>query len=80
MAIKGKAAKSATGASMSKYDVEVEGRLQALESSVHSHKSGGGDVASLEAKVDALIEILNRSTAVTQHCPKNADGIRTISL
>ena len=34
MAIKGKAAKSSSGASMSKYDVEVEARLQALESAV----------------------------------------------
>ena len=31
MATKGTAAKSASGAAMSKYDVEVEGRLQALE-------------------------------------------------
>ena len=31
MAAKGTAAKSASGASMSKYDVEVEARLQALE-------------------------------------------------
>ena len=34
MAIKGKAAKSSSGASMSKYDVEVEARLQALEAAV----------------------------------------------
>jgi hypothetical protein len=31
MSIKGTAGKSASGASMSKYDVEVEGRLKALE-------------------------------------------------
>ena len=31
MSAKGTAAKSASGASMSKYDVEVEARLQALE-------------------------------------------------
>ena len=31
MAFKGAAAKSSSGASMSKYDVEVEARLQALE-------------------------------------------------
>ena len=42
MATKGTAGKSASGASMSKYDVEVEARLQALESAVaalqaHSH-------------------------------------------
>jgi len=34
MAIKGKAAKSSSGAAMSKYDVEVESRLQALEAAV----------------------------------------------
>mgnify|MGYP007063811549 CR=1 FL=1 len=34
MAFKGTATKSSTGASMSKYDVEVEGRLKALEKAV----------------------------------------------
>ena len=62
MATKGTAAKSASGASMSKYDVEVEGRLQALEAAVaalqaHSHEAPcdtgvGGD---LEAAVKALV-------------------------
>ena len=33
----GTAGKSASGASMSKYDVEVEARLQALEAVVHEH-------------------------------------------
>ena len=33
----GSAGKSASGASMSKYDVEVEERLQALEAVVHEH-------------------------------------------
>ena len=47
MAAKGTAAKSASGASMSKYDVEVEARLVALEAAVeelksHTH-SGGSD-------------------------------------
>ena len=64
MATKGTAAKSASGASMSKYDVEVEGRLQALEAAVHSHETGGevdGDrLAALEAKVDDLIQRLQR--------------------
>ena len=36
MAAKGSAAKSASGASMSKYDVEVEKRLQALEAEAHA--------------------------------------------
>ena len=50
MAAKGSAAKSASGASMSKYDVEVEGRLQKLEAAVHSHE--GGEVSSdLEAMI-----------------------------
>ena len=55
----GTAGKSASGASMSKYDVEVEARLKALEAKVaalesHSHDtpaSGGGDCAAV---VDAL--------------------------
>ena len=47
MAAKGSAAKSASGASMSKYDVEVEKRLQALESKAHT-KCGGGDGVSAE--------------------------------
>ena len=34
MAFKGTASKSSSGASMSKYDVEVEARLQALEKAV----------------------------------------------
>ena len=34
MAAKGTAGKSASGASMSKYDMEVEERLQALEAAV----------------------------------------------
>ena len=39
MAYKGTAAKSATGASMSKYDVEVEARLKALEAAVKELQS-----------------------------------------
>ena len=39
MAAKGKAAKSASGASMSKYDVEVEKRLQDLENKIQELKS-----------------------------------------
>ena len=44
MATKGTAGKSASGASMSKYDVEVEGRLQTLEA----------EVARLQTKVTSL--------------------------
>ena len=56
MAAKGTASKSASGASMSKYDVEVEARLQALEARVaelknHSHETSGGT----DPRVDKII-------------------------
>ncbi len=56
MAAKGTASKSASGASMSKYDVEVEARLQALEATVaelkkHSHETSGGS----DPRVDKII-------------------------
>jgi hypothetical protein len=80
MAFKGTASKSASGASMSKYDVEVEARLKALEAQAHPDRcnddSGGGDCAALEAKVDRLIEILNRSSAFTGSCPRDVDGVK----
>ena len=60
MATKGTAGKSASGASMSKYDVEVEARLQALESAVaslqaHSHEAPCDTGGDLEAAVKALV-------------------------
>jgi len=80
MAFKGTANKSASGASMSKYDVEVEARLKALEAQAHPDRcnddTGGGDCAALEAKVDRLIEILNRSSAFTGSCPRDVDGVK----
>ena len=63
MAFKGTAAKSSSGASMSKYDVEVEARLQALEkgladckaacaanSHTHVEASSGGTVSATGLK------------------------------
>ena len=60
MAFKGTAGKSSSGASMSKYDVEVEARLQALEkglaeckaacASNHTASSAGAD-----PRVDRII-------------------------
>ena len=41
---------------MSKYDVEVESRLKALEA--NAPVSTGGDTSELEAKVDAVIAAL----------------------
>ena len=66
MAFKGSASKSASGASMSKYDVEVESRLKALEAQAHPDRcnddTGGGDVAALEAKLDKVIKVLHSLT------------------
>ena len=61
MAIKGTASKSASGASMSKYDVEVEARLQALEKAVAELKSGGaqGDSSKIEKLVQVVKQELN---------------------
>jgi len=60
MAFKGTASKSSSGASMSKYDVEVEARLKALEEKAHEDcGSGGGDLAALEAKLDKVIKVLH---------------------
>ena len=65
---KGKASISATGASMSKYDVEVEGRLKALEKAVaeiaakcdsraSSGSTGGDELTKLTAVVKAACPI-----------------------
>ena len=48
MATKGTAGKSATGASMSKYDVEVEARLKALEAKV-------GEINNIEGMINDLV-------------------------
>ena len=63
----GKAGTSASGAAMSKYDVEVEARLKKIEAEIasikkaletHSHaSSGGGDT---QAQLDDLIDRLGR--------------------
>ena len=62
MAAKGTAGKSASGASMSKYDMEVEERLQVLEASVHKHDGGSSD-ATLEDKVNKIINWLEQNTS-----------------
>ena len=73
---KGKAAYSATGASMSKYDVEVESRLQALEKAVADiaakcdsratgSSSGGGD------RVDQLIDWMTSVPRFQSEMPKH---------
>tara|TARA_B100001250_G_scaffold281458_1_gene243720 strand:- start:138 stop:413 length:276 start_codon:yes stop_codon:yes gene_type:complete len=52
----GKAAKSASGASMSKYDVEVESRLQALEKVAHPIPTG-----ATQQKVDDRLDALEKT-------------------
>ena len=54
MAFKGTAGKSASGASMSKYDVEVEGRLQKVEDQVGSIPNIEGMINSLVSQVSEL--------------------------
>ena len=59
MAFKGTAGKSASGASMSKYDVEVEERLQKLEEAVaklQSHTHEGGDASQFQELKKAIFE------------------------
>lgn len=53
MATKGSAGKSSSGASMSRYDVEVEARLQALEAEAHK-KPTGATAAKVEERLSAL--------------------------
>ena len=61
MATQGRAAKSASGASMSKYDVEVEARLKkiearldALEAADKAQQEVDARFIALEQKVDKL--------------------------
>ena len=55
---KGKASISATGASMSKYDVEVEGRLKALEGQAHKAPTG-----ATQKKVEDRLAALEKAVA-----------------
>ena len=54
----GTAGKSASGASMSKYDVEVESRLKALESQAHPDRcndASDGDLAERVSIIEAVL-------------------------
>ncbi len=53
MAFKGTAGKSSSGASMSKYDVEVEARLKALEKDAHPVPTGATQ-QKIEERLSAL--------------------------
>ena len=69
MAARGKASTSSSGASMSKYDVEVEARLQALEKAVKEHQSHEHAPAAVATgddheKLVAVEEALNKVRGV----------------
>ena len=58
MAFKGTASKSSSGASMSKYDVEVESRLKALEAQAHPDRcndASDGDLAERVSIIEAVL-------------------------
>jgi len=72
MAYKGTASKSSSGASMSKYDVEVEARLQALEKAVaalgakcDARAASGGSSGGSDARLDKLVELLSHKFDVS---------------
>jgi len=54
---KGKASVSSSGASMSKYDVEVESRLKALEAKAHDDcgTTGSGDLEERVSIIEAVL-------------------------
>ena len=70
----GKAGKSASGASMSKYDVEVESRLQALEKVSHPVPTG-----ATQQKVDDRLDALESAVAALQSDSHPDRGTTTVS-
>ena len=56
----GTAGKSSSGASMSKYDVEVESRLQALEKAVKELQSHSHDTPAASGDTDARLNEVER--------------------
>ena len=58
---KGKASVSSSGASMSKYDVEVEARLKALEAQAHPDRcNDGADDGDLAERVSIIEAVLRK--------------------
>ena len=60
MAFKGTAGKSASGASMSKYDVEVEARLTKLEAAVAALEKHSHDTPAASGNADARLDEVER--------------------
>ena len=57
---KGKANVSSSGASMSKYDVEVEARLKALESQAHPDRCNDANDGDLAERVSIIEAVLRK--------------------
>ena len=57
---KGKANVSSSGASMSKYDVEVEARLKALEAQAHPDRCNDGSDGDLAERVSIIEAVLRK--------------------
>jgi len=66
---KGTAGKSASGAAMSKYDVEVEARLQALEAQAHPKPTG-----ATQKKVDDRLTALENAVKGLQSSGGGSDS------
>jgi uncharacterized protein YceH (UPF0502 family) len=60
MSTQGKAARSASGAAMSKYDVEVEARLKALEAKVAALESSDKAGQEVDARFLELEDKVNK--------------------
>ena len=56
----GTAGKSASGASMSKYDVEVEARLKKLEAAVKELQAHSHDTPAASGNTDARLDEVER--------------------
>ena len=85
MAFKGTAGKSSTGASMSKYDVEVEERLQVLESKGDPVVGGAAfdQLSKLEEKLAAVsaadaVSLNTRVTALEEQLSSLIDILNTV--
>ena len=66
---KGTAGKSSSGAAMSKYDVEVEARLQALEAQAHPTPTG-----ATQKKVDDRLDALENAVKQLQSSGGSSDA------
>ena len=65
MAFNGTAAKSASGASMSKYDVEVEKRLKALEAQAHPDRCNDASDGDLSERVSIIEAVLRKIDVIS---------------